>query len=922
MKDRKLHRGKWLSMFCIFAMIIFVLGVMWITLDTQSGNGIYIANTGVEENDVINDVSVTNTDTVFTLAPGEVLAELTYGSNGTIVVGATNISTANLVVHVPAVNPVNGAVILSIAANAFMSKTNIVRLDLSDANNLQSIGGNAFSRCSNMSGNIVLPNSLLTIGSASFSGCKKLSGDLTIPNSVTSIGFTAFKTCSGLRGSLVLGSGLTVLENAVFSDAGFTGSLVIPDNIVQIGQSVFMNCKFTGSLTLSHNIKEISAQAFRSAGFSGDLVIGDNVVNIGSRAFDTCKFNGTISIGNNVEIISDRAFYNCGSLKGDLILPDSLITLGDTAFYRCTNLKGSVKLGNNVESIGESAFKDCGFKGELIIPSTLEKILKNTFNGCKNLSGKLIIPEGVKSIDYDAFAYTDFSSAVIASSVTSISKNIFRSCYSIKSIEMLQTSKLTKLDDAAFNTSTNMKPVVVFQNVEVYKHHENITNTTTTYNLNLLFYHGSNIEIEYQEKLYGMPMNLQKVNGEWVAGAKLPEFTPPLGYSYEGWSSVPSGDTANVTADTVIDFVKLSAVLKPLPAIVIDTAPLEAREYDGKSIAYQINGQDAGLGDFTINYIGLSFSGESYNSVTSPTNAGTYSVHILRDATTTHSKYEINIADALIITPLMVEIIIDNPDQVFVYNGLDQSEKVTATVSRLIHNDSVNVALTINDGMVFINAGSYLFNSVLDNQNYAISSDKQFEYVINKMDATVGADSFTIEYGQELPIFTATYTGLVNNENNDVLGVLLYSTTYDKENNANVGEYDIVLSGLSSINYNIEYLNAKLTVSKAKVQVVFSGLVDGILDEDVVLTATFVDVNGASIDLVISYDKDILLGAGEYVATATCIDTNYELVGNTVSFVIESQVPVAIIVGSIFGVLLLILIIILAVIFMKKRLSV
>lgn len=47
---------------------------------------------------------------------------------------------------------------------------------------------------------IVLPNSLTAIGNEAFSVCTNLTGDLTIPSGVTSIGSRAFLACSGLTG--------------------------------------------------------------------------------------------------------------------------------------------------------------------------------------------------------------------------------------------------------------------------------------------------------------------------------------------------------------------------------------------------------------------------------------------------------------------------------------------------------------------------------------------------------------------------------------------------------------------------------------------------------------------------------------------------------------------------------------------------
>ncbi len=69
---------------------------------------------------------------------------------------------------------------------------------------------------------IVLPNSLTAIGNEAFSVCTNLTGDLTIPPGVTSIGNGAFLACSGL-----------------------TGTLTIPESVVSIGEMAFVDCQFS-----------------------------------------------------------------------------------------------------------------------------------------------------------------------------------------------------------------------------------------------------------------------------------------------------------------------------------------------------------------------------------------------------------------------------------------------------------------------------------------------------------------------------------------------------------------------------------------------------------------------------------------------------------------------------------------------------
>ena len=65
--------------------------------------------------------------------------------------------------------------------------------DLVIPNNVTSIGGSAFSKCTGLT-SIEIPNSVTSIGGEAFRGCSGLTS-ITIPNSVTSIGEYAFSGC-------------------------------------------------------------------------------------------------------------------------------------------------------------------------------------------------------------------------------------------------------------------------------------------------------------------------------------------------------------------------------------------------------------------------------------------------------------------------------------------------------------------------------------------------------------------------------------------------------------------------------------------------------------------------------------------------------------------------------------------------------
>ena len=155
------------------------------------------------------------------------------------------------------------------------------------------------------------------IGNSAFSGCSGLTGDLVIPNTVTAIGNSAFQSCGGFTGSLTIGNSVTTIGNNAFRNCmGFTGSLVIPDSVTSIGGYTFMNC----------------------TGFTGNLIIGNSVTTIGTLAF-ACQYGGNYSgslvIPNSVTTIGTGTFMNCSGLTGNLDIPSSITSM-NSSFNGCS----------------------------------------------------------------------------------------------------------------------------------------------------------------------------------------------------------------------------------------------------------------------------------------------------------------------------------------------------------------------------------------------------------------------------------------------------------------------------------------------------------------------------------------------------------------------------------------------------------
>ena len=167
---------------------------------------------------------------------------------------------------------------------------------------------------------MTIGNSVTSIGNEAFSHCSALTGELTIPNSVTSIGSQAFASCSGFE-KIIVESGNPNYDsrencNAIIetnSNELIVGckNTIIPGSVTSIGYSAFSNCSGLTEMTIPDSVTSISALAFYNCSGLTEVTIPNSVTSIGYSAFYGCRGLTEVTIGNSVTSIGDNAFYNC-----------------------------------------------------------------------------------------------------------------------------------------------------------------------------------------------------------------------------------------------------------------------------------------------------------------------------------------------------------------------------------------------------------------------------------------------------------------------------------------------------------------------------------------------------------------------------------------------------------------------------------
>ena len=188
------------------------------------------------------------------------------------------------------------------------------------------------------------------------------------------------------------------------------------------------------------------------------------------------------------------------------------------------------------------------------------------------------------------------------------------------------------------------------------------------------------------------------------------------------------------------------------------------------------------------------------------------------------------------------------------------------------------------------NAGSYdIVASGLSSDNYAINVTNAI-LTVNKKAVTVTPDSFTLTYGDEVPVYTFSAEGLVEGETLETLGNAQALCAYERK--ANVGGYQITIAptSLANDNYDITLGIGSVTVGKKSATLTLSDVeityYDAIPDENAFNSVLLAQglVEGDTIASLrtqnASFDTEYVKGvnAGEYeVVVNGYSNNNYDL---------------------------------------------
>lgn len=203
--------------------------------------------------------------------------------------------------------------------------------------------------------------------------------------------------------------------------------------------------------------------------------------------------------------------------------------------------------------------------------------------------------------------------------------------------------------------------------------------------------------------------------------------------------------------------------------------------------------EKSSVGEYEINFIGG--EAQNYNIINSEKGILT-----------------INKAPITVIANNLTKVYGDeNPEYTLTYNGLKNDENAPEMISEFnISTDATKIS-SVGEYEIIVSGG--------ETRNYEIANYINGKLSILKAPLTITATNITKIYGDRNPEFKYSYDGAKNNDNENAIFETRPTMSCDADEKSYVGEYNIVINGAESNNYEISYITGVLSINKREITV-------------------------------------------------------------------------------------------------------
>ena len=532
-----------------------------------------------------------------------------------------------------------------------------------------------------------------------------------------------------------------------------------------LNTNTFQECEFLTSVTINSNyISVVPSYCFYRSSIK-TVTLGEGVEIIDQDAFSGCTKLSKINLGD-ITSIGSSAFSGCSSLQR--VTFDQLEEIRASAFSGCTKLS-EINLGENITSIGSSAFYGCIQLLSIDIPNSVQNIGSYAFSECSNLA-HATIGNGVKTIpDYCFYRCTDLNTVTLDSKVETIGQHAFEGCTTLENINL--DGSIITISSQAFYGCSKLTVVTLGDKVKT-------------------------------------------IEGSAFAGSALQSIDIPNSVQTIGMSAFAncsSLTTANVGNGVQTLPTNCFSECTRLQSLELGTGIQTIADYSMYGCSSLTSVTCHMNPPCTLNNSNShAFQGISSNCILYVPR-GTKDAYIAAGWTTDIFKGGIVEMDpraeqTLSLTALEAKIYGDAA----VTLPAKTNEGLTLTWS----SENTGVATISGNTLTVKGAGETVITaSQVGNDDYKEFS-KEFTLTVSKAPLTITAKSYTIKQGDQMPTFEVTYSGFKNGETASAL-TTQPTISCTATSSGTKGTFPITVSGATSQNYTITFVEGQLVIGEA-----------------------------------------------------------------------------------------------------------
>lgn len=646
-------------------------------------------------------------------------------------------------------------------------------------------------------------------------------------------------------------------------------------NLTSIGNGIFEGCTNLVSVDLGNKLTTIPNRAFYGCSKLASFTLPSTIETIGADAFNQCDSLKELPWGTtdfHLQTIKANAFKYCKNLT-TITLPSTFQRIEDNAFFGCSNIR-MITINSQVPEVDGTPFSFQNFKDVYLYVNPEWKDAYNAEDCYWNL---FTINPTAKTLTYiidgnQEQPYDQIESVIPGTKVSPLSHPAgpFKGWYGEPEIMPNEDvvvngwlqHKVTYMAEGTNDKLIN-EPSVYFTGAEITTPDNLLKKNGLTYVIvnPIATMPAQDVTIFVKYSLNNAPTGRSNLLYNGDNQSLLNNSSSPTGttlkYSLDNVNfstTIPQGKDVKtyvvyyrvegITPNYKTESKSLSVAIAPREITTFSISPT-SYIYDGSekkpAVTVTYNNTTVPSNEYTVSYTNNINVGTATVTL-SDKNGGNYNIHGSKTFTITKADGSMK----------------QNPSGIanLTYNGKAQNliaigSSETGTVEYSL--DKTNYSTTIPTG---IDAKSYtVYYRVKGDANHKDANGGSVNVAIAKAPLTITAENQEIFEGEDIPEFSISYDGFMNNETQTVL---TNNPTVSCRANATskAGEYTITVGGAKADNYNITHKNGKLVILALK----FVSGGDTTKDEDDAATYQITSIGndkGATPTVSITDDKEV-----------------------------------------------------------------